>query len=116
MVLAAWRASAYSARRDRLAARLRQSITVERWTGQDAYGVPTYAAPVTVMAQVAGVAQLVRSADGAERASNTTLIVPGDTTIDAQDRLTLPDGTHPAIIAITTAPDQAGALVKQIYT
>lgn len=116
MVLQAWRASAYAARRERLAGRLRQPVIVERWTGQNAYGKPTYAAPVTLYGQVSGVAQLIRSATGQETASNTTIILPGDAVIGVKDRIGLPDGTHPTIIAINTVPDQAGNLTTQVYT
>ncbi len=114
--LDAWRASAYAARRDRLAARLHQPIIVERWTGQDAYSKPLYSAPVTIMGQVSGVAQLIRTASGQEAASNTTIILPGDAAIGVKDRLTLPDGTRPAILSVTTVPDQAGNLTKQVFT
>ncbi len=113
---AAWRASAYAARRDRLATRLHQPVIVERWTGQDAYAKPRFAAPVTIMGQVSGVAQLVRSVTGSEVASNTTIVLPGDAAIGVKDRLTLPDGTHPTILSVNTVPDQAGNLTTQVYT
>lgn len=116
MGLDAWRASAYTARRERLGARLRQPVIVERWTGQDAYAKPSYAAPVTIMGQVSGVAQLVRSVNGQEVASNTTIILPGDAAVTVKDRLTLPDGTHPTILSVNTAPDAAGNLTTQLYT
>lgn len=116
MGLDAWRASAYTARRERLAGRLRQPVIVERWIGQDAYAKPRFAAPVTIMGQVSGVAQLVRSTNGQEQASNTTLILPGDAAIGVKDRLTLPDGTHPTILSVNTVPDQAGNLTIQVYT
>jgi len=116
MVLQAWRASAYAARRDRLAARLHQPIIVERWTGQDAYSKPIYSAPVTLMGQVSGVAQLIRTVTGQETASNTTIILPGDAAIGVKDRLTLPGGARVAILNIATVPDQAGNLTVQVYT
>lgn len=116
VVLQTWRAPAYAARRDRLAARLRQPIVVERWTGQTTYAKPIYAPPATIMGQVSGVAQMVRNVNGQETASNTTILLPGDAAIGVKDRLTLPDGTHPAIIAINTVPDQAGNLTTTIYT
>ncbi len=114
--LAAWRASAYTARRDRLAARLHQPIIVERWTGQDAYSKPIYSTPVTLMGQVSGVAQIIRTVTGSEVASNTTLILPGDAAIGVKDRLTLPSGQKVAILNIATVPDQAGNLVQTIFT
>ena len=116
MGLAAWRASAYTARRDRLAARLHQPVIVERWTGQDAYSKPIFSPPVTIMGQVSGVAQLVRSATGSEVASNTTIILPGDAAIGVKDRLTLPSGARVAILSVNTVPDQAGNLTTQVYT
>lgn len=116
MGLEAWRASAYTARREHLAARLRQPVIVERWTGQDAYARPSYAAPVTLYGQVSGVAQLVRSVTGQEQASNTTIILPGAAAIGVKDRLTLPGGARVAILNIATVPDQAGNLTTQVYT
>ncbi len=114
--LEAWRASAYAARRERLAARLHQPVIVQRWTGQDAYAKPTYAPAVTLMGQISGVAQLVRTAGGQEAASNTTILLPGNAAIGVKDRLTLPDGTHPTILSVNTVPDQAGNLTTQVYT
>ncbi len=116
MGLEAWRASAYTARREHLAARLRQPVIVERWLGQDAYAKPIFSPPVTIMGQVSGVAQLVRSATGQETASNTTIILPGDAAVTVKDRLTLPDGTHPTILSANTAPDAAGNLTTTLYT
>lgn len=116
MGLDGWRASAYAARRERLAARLHQPVIVERWIGQDAYAKPTYAPAVTIMGQVSGVAQLVRSVTGSEVASNTTIILPGTAAVGVKDRLTLASGQKVAILNIATVPDQAGNLTIQVYT
>lgn len=123
MVLTAYRSSAFAARRQALLDRLQQSITVEpvqrRADGsilRDAYGKALYGAPVQWPARVIGDVKMVRTVAGNEQVSDTTVIVPGALAITVNDRLSLPDGTRPAILSISSVPDDSGTLIQTIYT
>jgi hypothetical protein len=56
---------------------LKDTVAVETWTGEGAYG-PVYAAAVNVQCSVDATRRLVRNADGAEVVSEATLQVHPD--------------------------------------
>jgi hypothetical protein len=56
---------------------LRDSVSVETYTGESAYG-PIYGAAATVLCMASSVRQLVRDAFGAEAVSSLTLYVHPD--------------------------------------
>ncbi len=121
-VLVAWLQPAIDARKAELTARLGQSVTIRpvarRADGsviRDGYGKPTYGALVTYPARVEGKNQLVRAATGDERASTTMVTLAGGPTIGTEDKLTLPDGSSPGIVAIATVPGASGTHMTILY-
>ncbi len=121
-VLSNWLAPAIAAREAELTARLGQTVTIRpvarRTDGsiiRDSYGKPTYGAPATYPARVEGKNQLVRTASGDQRASTTMVTLAGGPTIGTEDRLTLPDGTSPGIVAIATVPGASGTHETILY-
>lgn len=73
-------------------AALRQRITVERFTGNGAYG-PQYADPVVgVKARVVGKRRTIRRADGTEVISTASVTVRPTLDLPAESRITCP---HP---------------------
>jgi len=121
-VLANWLQPAADAREGELLARLGQAVTIRpvarRADGgviRDGYGKPTYQAPRTYPARVEGKNQLVRTASGDERASTTMVTLAGGPTIGTEDRLTLPDGSSPGIVAIATVPGASGTHETILY-
>jgi hypothetical protein len=67
------------------------------YVGHDAYGAPQYGPPFTRPARVEYSTTVITNAQGQERTSTTLVILNGDIPITARDKLTLPDGTAPAI-------------------
>jgi hypothetical protein len=78
-----------------LVAMLVDDIVQTPYLGHDAYGAPQYGTPFTRPARVEYRTTVVTTARGQE--STTLLILNGDIPITMRDKLTLPDGTAPAI-------------------
>lgn len=90
-----------------LLAQMGQTVTVEAYEGEGAYG-PIYAPPVTVRMLVDHARRLVRDSTGAEVTSETTLRAPLSTRAPAHSRVTLPGGT--TSIVITARAHDGGRL------
>lgn len=84
---------------------LTDTVTHEPYTGQNAYGVPQYGSPVQLPARVAYRVATLTNAQGQERTSQTTVYLNGDVEVSVRDRLTLPDGSKPAIQNIYSPSD-----------
>lgn len=78
-----------------LKAMLVDDIVQTPYVGQNAFGAPVYGTPFTRPARVEYSTTVVTTARGQE--STTFLILNGDIPITLRDKLTLPDGTAPAI-------------------
>ncbi len=98
-----------------LLALMPHTVTVEPLTGRDDYGRPTYGAAVQYRARVVGKQKLVRAADGAERVSATTVYLASAPGVGPEDRITLPDGSRPPILAVSKVPDEKGAHHEVVY-
>lgn len=71
------------------------SITVESYTGHDAFGDPTYGAPVSYSAKIEGTSRVFAQPEGVEAQSRRKIHVDtgqgaGAYVIDPRDRITLP--------------------------
>jgi hypothetical protein len=95
---------------DALRAMLTDTMTKEAYTGQDSYGKPTFASPVSLAARVQFLLQRVVDATGQERVSRATVFVNGDVVIDLRDRLTFADGTSSPILRLYSPKDLNGAI------
>ena len=80
-----------------LKAMLVDTIAHSAYTGQDSYGKPIYAAPVNHSARVEYRTTTVTNVQGQERTSNAVVFLDSDISINVRDKITLPDGTSPAI-------------------
>lgn len=94
--------------RDVLTRWSRETITREPYAGLDAYGQRTYGAAETYKARIEHRARLVRDAHGEERVSQVQVYLASTTIFDVKDRLTLPDGTTPLMLALERVPDHQG--------
>ena len=110
-LLERWVAPARTRRVERRRRRFGQLVTIRpvarRADGsiiRDGYGKPTYGVAAQHPARVEGKVQMVRTATGQERASNTTILLTGQVASGTEDELTLPDGTRPPILSIDTIP------------
>jgi hypothetical protein len=90
-------------------------ITLEPRTGVDKFNNFTYGTSVTVRCQVVRINRRSLSRDGREIISTVQIILADPTlTVTADDRLTLPDGTRPAIIEVLSAKDNVGDYYLEI--
>jgi hypothetical protein len=78
------------------------------YAGQDAYGKPNYATPVSRSARVEYKVRRVVDATGQERVSRSRVFLDGDVTIDMRDQLVLSDGTRPPILVLYSPKDLDG--------
>lgn len=85
-----------------------EEVTIEESAGRDMYGTPMYGTPATYKAHLSYRRTRVRTADGAEVYSTLSVWLNTTDTIDAHDRITLPDGTTPQIIAVERSYDEKG--------
>jgi hypothetical protein len=84
-------------------------VTLEPKTGIDKFNNFTYGTPVTVHCQVTRVNRRVLDREGRELVSTVQVILADPTlAVTVDDRLTLADGTHPAIIEVLSAKDDVG--------
>jgi len=95
---------------------LTQTVTIERFSGRDAYGQPQFSATqISSAARVESKMELVRDRDGDERVSSTQIVTLER--VRPSDRVWLPgtDTTDPndsiVPIAISSAQTPAGDIV-----
>lgn len=96
---------------DSLLALMPNSVTVSSLSGfsTDGYGQPTYSTGgSTYRARVVQEQTLVRSFEGVEELATTTVWVASTSTFGPIDRVTLPDGSAPPLLAVETFRDEAG--------
>jgi hypothetical protein len=79
-------------------------------TAQDGYGTPTYGPAVARPAKVEAEVRQVLTPQGELGVSQTRVFLNGDQPVGARDKLTLPDGTSPAIQALAPIRDVDGTL------
>ncbi len=93
-----------------LRALLTDTVTLAAYTSQDVYGSPTYASPQTVPARIEYKVRRVVDHTGQERVSRARVFLDGDVVLDLRDRVTLPDGTSPPILALYSVRDVDGSI------
>ena len=87
------------------------TITRTAWTGfsTDGYATPTYSTSgSTFVAREVGMHRLVRSFDGTEELSTTTVWVASTGVFNALDKFTLANGDVPSLLSIETLRDEVG--------
>ncbi len=93
---------------------LNSSVTVEKVDNSDVRGGTTYQDPVNVACYIAGEQKMVRDLQGQEVVSTLSLFIADNVATKIKlkhtDRITLPDGRQPPIIAITPYIDERGKL------
>lgn len=103
-----------------ISAYLNQTVTLEPYASTNAYGEKTYGEGASVAARVDYKQKEVRANSGGAselHISTAQVMLEGDQSVSLNDRITLPDGTKPPIIAIEKTPDVSGTIVMQVvYT
>lgn len=85
---------------------LTETITQTPYTGQDAYGLPTYGSAFQRAAAVQLRWERLTTPIGQEPRSVTFVICDSDPPIKLQDKITLADGTSPPIQHVYAVPDR----------
>jgi hypothetical protein len=94
---------------------LNQSVTIERFNFIDEYGDPFYSTGVVYKAMVQRRVKMIRDFKANEAVSTCSILMDG--TVSAvldkfgRDRITLPDGTQPLIMAIEDGQDDQGNVI-----
>lgn len=83
--------------------------------GFDAFGDPAHGDPAPYRARVLYRARLVRDAKGVQTVSRGEVWIAAPLSVGLQDRITLPDGTTPKILAAELLTDEAGPSHAHIY-
>ncbi len=92
---------------------LTQTLTVNRLTGvsTDGYGRPAYStSSISCPCRVTEKQHLVRSFEGEQEVASTIAWARSTSTFSPSDRITLPDGTTPRLLAVEEYRDDAGTI------
>jgi hypothetical protein len=79
----------------------RQSITIAPFSAQDALGKKTYGTAVTVKCLINYVEKNIKDFDNNEFITSAVIRIPGVSTVERQDKITLPNGDTPYIGSIS---------------
>lgn len=75
----------------------------------DGYGTPAYSTSATsYTARVVTKQTLVQTFRGTEELAKTVVYLAATSTFGPSDRITLPDGSTPELLAVETYPDEDG--------
>lgn len=93
-----------------LTALMVQSITIAAVATKDAYGKRTWGSASTInQCRVQTGDHKVLDSTGQEKVANGRVYVPGAPTLTLNDKMTLPDGSSPPILAINRFGDENGS-------
>jgi hypothetical protein len=84
------------------------TIQVQHRSSVNKYNEPTFSVPVEYQARLEPISRRVRSLEGEERIISARLIVDAQGELVDTDQVTLPDGTTPTVVAVTTEYDETG--------
>ena len=92
------------------------SITIEPYVSQNAYGKPTHGAAVTTPCLIQSYGKMIRLDNGQEIVASTQIMTPHDTVVNTKSRLTLPDGSRPLILKVDGLIQSEYTITVDIYT
>ncbi|MBW2084438.1 MAG: hypothetical protein JRI54_00180 [Deltaproteobacteria bacterium] len=84
------------------------TIVIEPFLGRNDYGEPIYGDATSYNARVVGKQKLVRTPSGEEKVSSSQVYIYEISNVSPEDRVTLPDGSSPPILAVAKFPDENG--------
>lgn len=95
---------------------MNEVVIVEHEIGKNKFSEPTYGAPIEVRCRISGTTREVRTAEDLVRVASTIIHLSGIYDVNPQDRITLSDGSHPAILVVNQSSDERGPLYEEILT
>jgi hypothetical protein len=90
------------------------TISVQHQAGVNEYNEPTWSSVVQYRARMETTRQYLRTAEGTEQIVSGRLIVDAQGTLHESDKVTLPDGKTPLVVAVATEYDETG-IHHQVY-
>lgn len=101
---------------DDVADLLTSTVAVAPYVSHDEWGKPTFGPSVDLPARVVrGRKQVLTAAGELAVSTSRAYVAPGAVVVGARDRVTLPDGTQPEVLALDDFPDDEGVHVVTIY-
>lgn len=99
-----------------LAEHFRDSLVFEPFEGPDVEGQPTYGSSYSLSGRLVQKPQVFVQEGGRQVPSNSHAYVDeGAKIVSPQDRVTLPDGSQPPIVALARYTDASGDKVTTIF-
>lgn len=90
------------------------TIGWEQWAGQDEHTRPMYNIRVDLPARIEYKTKRILMPDTTERVASVMVYIAPTPVIDPRDRITLPDGRQPVIMAIDRLSDETAAYYQGI--
>lgn len=92
------------------------TVSIELWSSQNSYGEPSYAAAATYSCLIEKRPRLVRALDGKEVVSGAAVyLTEAVSGLTPKARVTLPDGSTPVILSVSTFPNKSGDYFSVIH-
>jgi hypothetical protein len=92
------------------------TVTLEPSTGFTKYNDPTYGTPIAVQCHIVRMNKRALDRSGREVTSTVQVILADPTLeIDTNARLTLPDGSRPAIVQLNAEEDDQGPYLLEVW-
>lgn len=91
------------------------TVQIAPFLASDAYGAPGFGAAVARRARVALRPVRLRRPDGSDTVARGQVWLGDPAPVDVRDRLVLPDGSMPEILAIEQASGEAGLHHLKLY-
>ena len=98
-----------------LAALAPHTVQIAPRSGQNEFGEDTFGADVAYSCLIEKKPRMVRTATGEEAVSGATIYLTSAPSLTVDDKVTLSDGTQPAILSIGTYPNTSGDYFSVIY-
>jgi hypothetical protein len=96
------------------------TVTIRPWASQNSSGEATFGSAVSYSAlveydtQKVEVVGTIDGRGGSALVSKALVYLDGRPSIDLKDKITLPDGSTPQIIAVRSYSDQAGGYTTEV--
>ena len=91
------------------------TVTHTEFAGRDSYGKRLFGSSVDYSARVIYKPTKVRTADGQEEIARGVVWLKGSPTVIPEDKILLPDGTEPTIMAVDIMSDETGFSHTKVY-
>lgn len=92
------------------------TVTIALPDHVDEYSRIVYGDDVAYQCRIEQVNTLVRDQDGRERVSNAAIYLAARVRIPLNARVTLADGSHPAIMSVESVQDEDGSYTTKVNT